>query len=160
LSDCHGKKNCVRRTLKRILEAQKKAEKDHCNPCHNCTNLQSDHSKCKRNTIPFILYCDCAPFEATGVTTCFDECTQKEKFICFSTYIFKIIDLDEDCAVLELLKFKNHDLCTSSCGAEHFCSPCCQLSCENVEDLIPTCICIDIDLTCFCAIACLPAVSF
>lgn len=155
LNENYGKHNCVERTLKRILDTQQKVAQFDC----ECINQPSESSKPILNTIPFILYNhNSEPFEATGITSCFDEKTKKEKFICFTTFIFKIIDLEENCAVVELLKFKNHGIGSSSCAAEHFCSPCCQISWENVEDLSPTCICIDIDLSCFCAVSCFPPV--
>jgi hypothetical protein len=157
---------CVKRTLEKILYAQRKAENrghSHCETsCEQSIDKlidpSSNHSK---NSIPFILYCACEPFKVEGATTFFDHCSKKEKFFCFTTFIFRIKDLKGDCAILELLKFDCHETCVSnstSCNQNCICSPCCQLHCQDVDDLIPTGVCITVDLSCFCAIQCLPAV--
>ena len=148
-------------TVKRILERQKKTR-----GC--CCEGDKCKTSCVRkglgpidtsgpNTIPFILYCGCDPYKVEGVTTCFDPQCGKEKFLCFTTFIFRVKKIKDDCAVLELLKFKNHK-CGSSKEHGHVCTPCCQLHCENVEDLMPTGVCINTDLSCFCTIQCLPAI--
>src|SRR5690606_11610535 len=109
------------------------------------------------NTIPLILYCDCKPLSAEGVTICYDEKSQKEKFLCFLTFIFRVVDLKDECVVLELLKFKNHHQCFANKN-NHVCTPCCQLNSEDVENLVPTCVCITFDISSFNGIQCLPAV--
>jgi kynurenine formamidase len=109
------------------------------------------------NTIPLILYCNLEPFKVEGVTKCFDHELNTEKFVCFTTFIFRIIDLEGDCAVLELLKFKNHYQCHPDIR-DHVCSSSCQLNGKDVSDLNATCVCIQVELSCFSAIQCLPAV--
>jgi hypothetical protein len=160
---------CLKETLEKILYAQKKVkDKQEHNPCEISCNQSINELKypsCNelKNTIPFILYCNaCEPFKVEGVTTFLDPCLKKERFYCFTTFIFKIKALKGDCAVLELLKFDSHGKCVSdnsSCSDRCICSPCCQLHCKEIDDLIPTGVCIKVDLSCFCAIQCLPAVS-
>lgn len=155
--------NCVEEVLEAIFKAQKKVKKeDECKTScsHSIDELLVSSKKPKKNTIPFILYCGgCEPFKATGVTT-FSHHSKEKKFACITSFIFRIKDFDGKCAVLELLAFKH---CKSSKDpfksvSKDFCSPCSQIDCEKVEDLIPTGICINVDLSCFCAITCLPAV--
>ena len=158
---------CIKETLENILLAQKQAEQEECKSCEtSCINsikqlLNSTfiHSK---NTIPFILYCNsCEPFKVEGTTTFFDHCSNKQRFFCFTTFIFRIKGLKNDCALLELLKFECNEECishNSECCEKCICSPSCQLHLQDVDDLIPTGVCIKVDLSCFCAIQCLPAV--
>jgi hypothetical protein len=154
----HKKDNCVDEVLEAILKAQNKVKKrNECkNSCKESINdLLNEDKKPKKNTIPFILYCGCEPFKGTGVTTFFHGQSKKKKFACVSSFIFRIKELDNNCAVLELLAFKP-DKSSSGKGDEH--SPCDQIHCENVDDLVKTGICINVDLSCFCGITCLPAV--
>ncbi|AIE59848.1 CotY/CotZ family spore coat protein [Bacillus methanolicus] len=169
--DHNKNRNCVKETLKQILKAQNKAkEKDDCCKisCKHSIDelLGKSCTKTKKNTIPFILYCkgDCDPFKATGITAISREHhSKKKKFVCFETFIFRIKDLDDKCAVLELLVFKfekkDHKVSCTNCKADHVSSPCCQVDWEDVDDLVKTGVCINVDLSCFCAITCLPAVS-
>ncbi|WHY64151.1 CotY/CotZ family spore coat protein [Cytobacillus firmus] len=171
--DCHDKdkdkkdhdkhprhhKVCVREVLAAILNAQKKAKRD--DECKTSCNesikeLLGDSKKPKKNAIPFILYNEEAePFKASGVTI-FSHSKQK-KFACIESFIFKIKDLDGKCAVLELLTFK-HGKCSKDLFKKSICSPCSQIDCEDVSDLMGTGICITVDLSCFCGVTCLPAV--
>lgn len=157
---------CVKETLEAILHAQQIAEKTTCTS--SCTTfieeLLSPVNPHNKNSIPFILYCkDCTPFKAEGVHIEKEHCTGKKIFSCVSTYIFRISSLKENCAVLELLVFSNtSEPHPNSCcceDSEEFCSPCCQIDCEEVDELIRTGICINVDLSCICGISCLPAVS-
>lgn len=159
MKECYNNSGCVRKTLEKILNAQRNVSKKKNDCCGTSCHLPlGELSKPnKNNTIPFILYCNCEPFKVEGVTTCFDNCSEKEKFVCFLTFIFKVIELKDDCVVLELLKFKNHNKCAPS-NSNHQCSPCCQLDCEDVDDLIPTCVCISVELSSFTGIQCLPAI--
>ena len=158
----HG--NCVKEVLEAILEAQKKVKKgEECkNSCkESIKELLGEEKKPKKNTIPFLLYCgDCEPFKATGVTTVCHQSKEK-KFACITSFIFRIKDFDGKCAVLELLTFKPSKYTKDTFQkniSKSTCSPCSQIDCENVKDLISTGICINVDLSCFCAVTCLPAV--
>ena len=151
----HHDKVCVEEVLEAILKAQKKVEDDHkeCSSCEDSIKeLLEEHKKPKKNTIPFILYCGCEPFKATGVTT-YPGGPKDKKFACITSFIFKIKDLKGQCAELELLTFKpkKDDHKKSD-------SPCDQIDHEKVEDLVRTGICINVDLSCFCGVTCLPAV--
>ncbi|QED49976.1 spore coat protein [Cytobacillus dafuensis] len=163
--DHHHKENCVEEVLEAILKAQKKAKRDdECKvSCkESIKELLGEEKKPKKNTIPFILYCDCEPFKGTGVTT-FTTHSKKKKFACISTFIFKIKDLDDNCAVLELLTFKPKKSCHEDsgkkCDHKEPSSPCRQIDHKDVDDLMRTGICITVDLSCFCAITCLPAIK-
>ncbi|GLB60638.1 CotY/CotZ family spore coat protein [Cytobacillus sp. NCCP-133] len=161
----HGNfhESCVGEVLEAIHKAQKRVKKE--NDCKTSCKDSIDEilggsKKPKKNIIPFILYCgDCEPFKATGVTT-FTHHSKEKKFACITSFIFMIKEFDGKCAVLELLTFKQ---CKSSKDPfkntlKDFCSPCAQVDYENVEDLIRTGICINVDHSCFCAVTCLPAV--
>jgi CotY/CotZ family spore coat protein len=155
---------CVGDVLEAILHAQEKAKKqDDCH--HSCkesiSDLLEEKKRPKKNTIPFLLFRgDCEPFKASGVKVVKNHHTKKKKFAYISSFIFKIKDLNDGCAVLELLTFKPD----RSCNSDHKeiqknpCSPCCQIDHKDVDDLIGTGICITVDLACFCAISCLPAI--
>jgi hypothetical protein len=156
---------CVEEVLKAILYAQCKAKKHqdcHTSCCESFNELLGEKVKVKKNTIPFILYCgDCEPFKATGVTT-YKSQKDKEKFACITSFIFKIKKVKDGCAVLELLVI-NPEKCHSTdqekkynCSEVH--SLCCQINHKDVHDLVNTGICITVDLSCFCAITCLPPV--
>ncbi len=156
-------KNCIKETLSSILEAQKKAmERDDCD--HSCQEslkcLLGEKKKSRKNTVPFILFCNCKPFKATGAKTYLTP-SKKKKFVCITSFIFKIKDIKGDCAVLELLTFKqkhsHHSKKRCNCGEFH--SPCCQLNDQHVDHLRKTGICINVDLSNFNAVTCLPAVE-
>jgi hypothetical protein len=152
-------KHCVAEVLEAIHEAQKKVKKeDGCKTsCEkSIKELLGDCKKPKKNTIPFILYCGCEPFKATGATTFKDHHSKEKKIACITSFIFRINDFDGKCASLELLTFKPKK-CSKDFKKKH-CSPCGQIDCENIDDLVKTGICITVDLSCFCAITCLPAV--
>ena len=156
--ECHDHHVCVLSVLKNIVTQQKNAGR-HCKEsCKHSFNKPLDYAHHHwKNTIPFVLYNQNGAFQVDGVATCVDQCSHKERFICFTTFIFKVIEVKENCAVLELLKFKHHtkgDSC--SVGAE--CTPCCQIHCEEVDDLIATGVCITIDVSTFTSIQCLKAV--
>ncbi|MCA0984414.1 spore coat protein [Halobacillus yeomjeoni] len=154
-------KNCVEDVLDAILYAQEAAEKH--NDCHtsckrSIEDLLGEKKKVKKNTVPVMLYCGCHPYKGTGVTT-YTCHSKKTKFKCVETFIFKVKDLDKKCAVLELLVFKS-DLKHEK-GKDGKCpkrSACDQVDHKYLDDLVGTGICINVDLSCFCAVTCLPAV--
>jgi spore coat protein Z len=158
----HHHDGCVEEVLEAILKAQRKAENDDkCDTSckDSIKELLGESKKWTKNTIPFLLYCDCKPFKASGATTYLDH-HKKKKFICVSTFIFRIKDIKHECAVLELLTFKSDKKCEKdkTCSDQDLCSPCCQIDHKDVDDLVKTGICINVDLSCFCAVSCLPAV--
>ncbi|RLL47129.1 spore coat protein [Oceanobacillus piezotolerans] len=159
--------NCVEEVLEAILRAQNKVKQDdHCKTsCENSIDdLRGEKQKAIKNTIPIILYCGCDPFKGTGVVT-YSSCKDKskKKFKCIDSFIFKIKELKGKCAVLELLAFRS-DLKYSAVSKYDCCghrnsSPYCQIDKKCADDLIKTGICINVDLSCFCAVTCLPAVK-
>ena len=117
-SDEHGHhESCVGEVLEAILHAQEKAKKqDDCH--HSCkesiSDLLEEKKRPHKNTIPFLLFCgDCEPFKASGVKVTHNHQTKQKKFACISSFIFKIKDLNDGCAVLELLTFKPEKSCHS-----------------------------------------------
>lgn len=165
--DC-GKKhqkhfdNCVEDVLAAILKAQRKVKNEHeCKTsCKQSIDdlLGEKKKKPKKNTIPFILYCNCKPFKGTGVSTYSCHHSKNKKFKCVETYVFKIKDLKGSCAVLELLTFKSHSKHSDKQSNSNVSSPCQQIDHKCVNDLMATGICINVDLSCFCAVTCLDAV--
>lgn len=152
-------KNCVEDVLEAILFAQKKAKRDDCTTgCKQSIDELLGKKKVKKNTIPFILYCGCKPFEGTGVTT-YSCHSKREKLKCVNTHVFKIKALEKECAVLELLAFKSDLRGHKDCQPKHGNSVCKQIDDKHLDDLVSTGICITVDLSCFCAVTCLPAVS-
>ena len=159
--NCHkGKEDgaCVEEILEAILKAQRKVEKDHDKKCSSCDESferrleEKEPKKFNKNTIPIILYCGCEPFKGEGVTT-LQSGFKDKKFVCITSFIFKIRDLKGNCAELELLTFKpRRDRC------DKFKSPCEQINHHYVDDLMKTGICITVDLSCFCGVTTLPAV--
>jgi len=150
--------NCVEDVLEGILKAQRKVKKDDCKTScqHPIDDLLREDKKPKKDTIPFILYCKCKPFKGSGVTKY--HCHSKHsKFKCIETFVFKVKDIKRDCAVLELLAFKED--CKKSSDDKGFYTPCEQIDHKYVDDLMGTGICITVDLNCFCAITCLPALK-
>ena len=139
--DHHKVEKCVKETLLAISHAQKKAKKDKCKTsCGQAIDELMGHKagKPRKNTIPVILYCGCEPFKATGVyTSKYDE-----KFESFTTFIFKVLEVQGNCALLELLSFKNDCKTPSHCGTDHGSSPCDQIECERVKSLVKTGVCI------------------
>lgn len=158
--------SCVEEVLEAIFTAQKKVEKaDKCkNSCDaSIRELLGETKKARKNTIPFILYCGgCEPFKASGVTT-ISHHSNKKKFVCITSFIFRIEEIKDHCAVLELLTFTSDKKCEKDChmkcNGNDVCTPCCQIDDEDVDDLIKTGICLNVDLSCFCAVTCLPAVN-
>jgi spore coat protein Z len=153
-------KTCVDNVLENIVKAQEKAKRS-----TSCTNscqksiegLLGKKKKITKNTIPFILFCGCKPFKGTGVLTY--SCQSKNKKLkCIHSFIFKIKELKKGCAVLELLIFKSDLRNLRNNRAHHQSTPCCQLDHKNLNDLMRTGICINVDLSNFSAITCLPAV--
>ncbi|PKG22803.1 CotY/CotZ family spore coat protein, partial [Niallia nealsonii] len=157
--------NCVGEVLAAILAAEKKVQKkEECliSCKQSIQELLEEKKSPLKNTIPFIVYSkDCQPFKATGVTT-YTSHSKEEKFICVTSYLFKIKELDKKCAVLELLAFKPKKKCCCRSHAKQEGNGdkpiCSQVNHKNVHDLVKTGICINVNISSFSAITCLPAV--
>ncbi|QGH34603.1 spore coat protein [Gracilibacillus salitolerans] len=142
--------SCVCDVVRAIADAQDNVVEIGCDV--SCArSIQDLVSPARGNgldTVPFILYDKKGkPFKGFGTEV------SDGRFECFSSFIFRVTEVDDEdcCAVLELLVFDNDD---TTCG-----DPCEQLDNEKIKDLQRTGICITVDLDCFCAITCLPAVS-
>ncbi|GAB2532819.1 CotY/CotZ family spore coat protein [Gracilibacillus alcaliphilus] len=156
VESCHDNKHdemndCVCDVVRAIADAQDNVVEQHCDvSCsQSIKNLVSPIRSTGLDTVPFILYNKKGqPFKGFGA----EIEGSSYRFECFSSFIFRVNEVNDDCcATLELLVFDNQD------NACH--SPCEQIDNEQVKDLERTGICITVDLTCFCAITCLPAVS-
>lgn len=148
------KVNCVCEKVRAIADAQDAVIENCCDvSCkQSIRSLVSPVVANELDTVPFLLYCkgDCKPYKATGFFK------DNGNFQCVETFIFRVKSVDDDCcAVLELLAANGGDLP----GPEKRENPCRQLDNVDVDDLMATGICITVDLNCFCAITCLPAVS-
>lgn len=168
----HPKNNiCVERALREIDQIQNNSHYNDCrkekkkkeNRCRTgCCQaidelLNSKTPILRKNTIPFILYLkDGCPFQADGVVTYHCKCCDKERFKAFRTFLFRLCHFKYDCAVLELLTFKDEHHDDDGCG---YANPCCQIDGQMVENLIRTGVYIKVDPSCFCVISILPPVN-
>ena len=153
---------CVQDVLRAILKAQRKAKgEDQCQiSCENAINdLLGKKRSVKKNTIPFILYCGCEPYKGTGVATYSCSSKQSKRFKCIESYIFKIKELNGNCAILELLAFEcDLKYTADSYGKCGLTGPCSQIDNKYVKDLRRTGICINVDLSYFSSVSCMPAI--
>ncbi|WP_163537053.1 CotY/CotZ family spore coat protein [Gracilibacillus sp. YIM 98692] len=143
------RENCVCEVVEAIANAQDDVLDQHCDiSCHrSIQSLVSPGAGKGLDTVPFMLFGEKGkPFKGVGVEV---EHNGSPKFECVESFIFRVNEVDDCCAVLELLIFDGET------HAGH--DPCDQLG--HVADLERTGICITVDLECFCAITCLPAVS-
>ena len=149
-NNCSGGSNCVSDVVRTIANHQDDVASQHCDV--SCTqsirDLVSPVTNNGLDTVPFILYTKKGvPFKGYGAEV------NGGRFNCIDSFIFRVSEVDDhnNCAVLELLQFENDDnVCASVCE---------QIDNEQVRDLERTRICITVDLSCFCAITCLPPVS-
>ncbi|KAA0546545.1 spore coat protein [Bacillus sp. BGMRC 2118] len=117
--------NCVCDAVENIHDLQEAVE-DQC-PTSCYSNLLSP-ANFLGDTIPFILYTKKGePFKAFGNIGGED---------CFKTPFFRVENIDDCCATLSLLMPDCSDIC-------------------GVNNLVKTAFCIEVDLSCFCAIQCL-----
>ncbi|WP_102347932.1 CotY/CotZ family spore coat protein [Bacillus sp. Marseille-P3661] len=163
----HSTGNCVCDVVRAIADAQNDV-------MDNCCDVSCDRSIDKLlspasndlDTVPFILYCDgCKPFKAFGVDFQNNRRNGNNnniKFECVESFLFRVKSVDEDCcALLELLAFADGDNNGKGGGGKDKdeMDPCDQINNQELDDLVATGICITVDLSCFCAITCLPAVA-
>ncbi|ENH95918.1 spore coat protein [Gracilibacillus halophilus YIM-C55.5] len=142
---------CVCEVVEAIADAQDDVLDQNCDISCNRSiqSLVSPGSGQGLDTVPFMLFDKKGkPFKGIGVDI---ENNGRPEFQCVESFIFRVSEVDDCCAVVELLVFDDDP----TPGDD----PCEQLDGEDVEDLERTGICITVDLTCFCAITCLPAVS-
>ncbi|WP_374724141.1 CotY/CotZ family spore coat protein [Calidifontibacillus erzurumensis] len=175
--------NCVCDVVRAIADAQNEVEENVCDvSCERSIESLLDPAAANDlNTVPFILYGkDLNPFKGFGIDFKRTKHNLHDpEFECIESYIFRVKTVDDDCcAVLELLAFADDggrgdsgrgdsgrgDSGRSESGRgghrhRDDDSPCDQIDQQKLENLVATGICITVDLSCFCAITCLPAVS-
>ncbi|MGM8364362.1 CotY/CotZ family spore coat protein [Virgibacillus sp. W0181] len=155
--------DCVCDVVRAIADAQEDVVDMACDvSCSkSISNLLEPVSRNNLDTVPFILYGkDLQPFKGFGADIQIKN--GKPIFDCTESFIFRVKEVSDDCcAVLELLTFDAVEPSKpgDQDGAECNDDPCEQLDWKYVNDLNRTGICITVDLNCFCAITCLPAVS-
>jgi hypothetical protein len=158
----HDDDSCVCAILRRIADVQDEVKPEDVDCKVSCARsideLLEGTSTAPinaKNTIPLILYCDCAPFQGFGVK----RNSNTNKFECIPTFFFRVSSVDDDCcATLELLE-PSEDA-PSAALKTHVPmkdDPCEQLG-ANTKSFIRTGICITMDLSCFCGVSCLEAV--
>ncbi|MBB6454785.1 spore coat protein Z [Salirhabdus euzebyi] len=158
-----GDDNCVCDVVRAIADAQEDVVDVACDvSCsRSIDNLLAPVSRNNLDTVPFILYGkDLKPFKAFGADIEFSG--GRQRLDCTESFIFRVKEVSDDCcAVIELLTFDDEepDAPGNQQGARCDKDPCEQIDGEEVRDLNRTGICITVDLKCFCAITCLPAVS-
>lgn len=155
--------NCVCDVVRAIAEAQNEVVENVCDvSCERSIESLLDPAAANDlNTVPFILYGkDLQPFKGFGIDFRRNKNNNNEqKFECIESFIFRVKTVDEDCcAVIELLAFGEDDG-KGGGNKNQEDTPCNQIDGQKLEDLVGTGICITVDLSCFCAITCLPAVS-
>lgn len=155
--------NCVCDVVRAIAEAQNEVVENICDvSCERSIESLLDPAAANDlNTVPFILYGkDLNPFKAFGIDFQRNKNNNNApKFECIESFVFRVKTVDEDCcAVIELLAFGDDGGGNNNKNKDGD-NPCDQVDGQKLEDLVATGICITVDLSCFCAITCLPAVS-
>lgn len=141
-----SKRNCVCEAVEAILDAQD-AVNDKC-PTSCFQDLLNPAVAPGRDTIPFMLFDKKGGlFKAFGnvgnVGTVGALGNAVDDIACFKTIFFRVENIKDDCcATLSLLRPAEGDIVDP-----------CEL--EGVGSLIRTDFCIEVDLSCFCAIQCL-----
>ncbi|KGP74335.1 CotY/CotZ family spore coat protein [Pontibacillus yanchengensis] len=145
--------DCVRDILKEIVAAQNDVADDVCDSsCEQSINdlLGDTGGNNGLDTVPVLLYCkDCKPFKGFGALRGNGRGSVGE-LMC--SFFFRVNEVDDDCALLELLVSDDHD---DHDHKDKHDSP----KCQDISDLRATGICITVDLDCFCHITCLPAIN-
>ena len=131
-------RNCVCEAVEEILEQQEAVEDKCGTSCYS--NLLSPSPG--RDTIPFMLLDKKGqPFKAFGNVGARQMVNGEQE--CFKTFFFRVENVKGCCATLKLLKIAENADPADPCDLE-------------AEDfLVKTDFCIEVDLTCFCAIQCL-----
>lgn len=157
--------NCVKQTLAKILAAQNRAasEQDCGFSCEASINqMRGKPSHSGKNTIPFILYDrNNKPFEAKGAVS-YTDCCGAERLCTVKTFVFKVKQLKNSCATIELLYFdrdESDEWMRECCCNPDGCTIECQIDNEKLECLAGTGVCLNINVSCFCGVQCLPPVS-
>lgn len=159
--------NCVCDVVRAIADAQNEVVENSCDvSCERSIESLLDPAAANDlNTVPFILYGKkLKPFKGFGIDfKRNNNNNNNQKFECVESFVFRVKTVDDDCcAVLELLAFGDDGGDKGGGGGgkdKDEDDPCDQINGQKLEDLVATGICLTVDLSCFCAITCLPAVS-
>nr|WP_309101273.1 CotY/CotZ family spore coat protein [Fredinandcohnia onubensis] len=129
-------RNCVSDAIEAILDAQEAVEEKCATSCYQ--NLLDPDVRPGRDTIPFLLYT-----EKGDVFSAFGNVGVRND--CFRSPFFRVENLRGNCATLTVLE-PDREVCDNETGE---CDVC------DVRELRRTDFCIEVDLSCFCAIQCL-----
>jgi len=160
--------NCVVDTVRRILEAQRKAAKDLARGCTiSCERSIEDLLSpgvtmpvSRNTTVPFILFTGKGgkPFIGSGFVPVTDNDTTT--FQCLESPVFKVRGFERNskyCVKLELLTPVADD--NGDTGTFTDCSLCSAYENMTITNFQETGLCITVDLRCFCGITCLDPIT-
>lgn len=168
--------NCVKDTIRRILDAQRDVSGGGHDCISSCDRSIDDllspgrERRGRHTTIPFMLTCKdkCSTFYGSGFCGHGGGLGHHGHFECVESPIFKVTGFvrgDNDCVKLELLVpegYHDHDGEHGHDGHGHeHCggSVCNSFGHRHFKNLRRTGVCITVDLNCFCGISCLPATT-
>lgn len=165
---------CVEDTVRRIIDAQKKAASDDAGRCiTSCDQSIEDllspshtHRPTRYTTIPFMLQCkdNCSTFVASGFTSRDSRGDRDHHFRCVSSPVFKVrgfVRGNEHCVRLELLE-PIYERGQGPGGDDDGCSKhsiCGTFGKRPIRNFRYTGVCITVDLRCFCGITCLDPIT-
>src|SRR5699024_12749054 len=144
--------NCVCVNVRDIADVQSDVVENCCDKsCEQAINdlLVETVVGSGLDTVPVLLYCKdgCKPFKGFGAGHMHDGTPGPIE----ASFIFRVKNVDENCcATLELVRNEEEP-----CTHEHLKDP----ADQGTACLYATGICITVDLSCFCHVTCLPAVS-
>ncbi len=167
-------RNCVKDTVRRILEAQREVAGSGLHDCRSsCERSIEDlispgrERAGRHTTIPFMLTCrhTCSTYYGSGFCGNGGDLGRHGNFECVESPIFKVqgfVRGSNNCVRLELLLPENHhgpDAEGDFGGHHDKCGSVCKSVGHRFRNLRRTGVCITVDLDCFCAISCLPATT-
>src|SRR5699024_1479447 len=163
-------KDCVKDTVRRILDAQKEVAEEGLHDCRtSCDRSIEDllspgmEERGRHTTIPFMLTCrqTCKIWVGTGFCGHGGDMGNHGHFYCIESPIFKVqgfVGGSDNCVRLELLLPVDQKP-NESMQENHGSDVCSDIGHCYFKNLRRTGICITVDLDCFCGISCLPATT-
>ncbi len=164
--------NCVKDTVRRILEAQREVSSGGLHDCRTSCDRSIDDLLApgrerigRHTTIPFMLTCrhTCSTWFGAGFCGHGADLDRRGHFECIESPIFKVqgfVRGSNNCVRLELLLPENHHDGDEEHGGHGSCGgSVCKSIGHRFRNLRRTGVCITVDLDCFCAISCLPATT-
>ncbi len=178
-------RGCVKDTVRRILDAQREASRDHGHGCstscersiEDLLSPSRDRRPSRYTTIPFMLVCkdSCSTFFGSGFCGRGDGRGRRGHFECVESPVFKVRGFargSDSCVQLELLMPVHHHHHGKGDGEGHFdgvedsyhhggCKGkvCDYFGNHRIENFRHTGVCITVDLDCFCGISCLDPIT-